>query len=87
MKWTDNPMFDLSPSFMEVQAAKAVFLRKLQQNRQYTRYQPGTQLYMSPETAVACALAEVWRQGRKYQRDQAGAALLELAGITQGATV
>ena len=42
---------------------------------------------MSPETAVACALAEVWRQGRKYQRDQDGAALLELAGITQGATV
>ena len=87
MKWTDNPMFDLSPSFMEVQAAKAVFLRKLQQNRQYTRYQPGTQLYMSPETAVACALADVWRQGRKYPRDQDGAALLELAGITQGATV
>lgn len=76
-------MFDLSPSFVEVQAAKAVFLEKLQENRQHTRYQPGTQLYMSPETVVACALAEVWRQGRKYQRDQDSAALLELAGIRQ----
>lgn len=81
MKWTDNPMFDLSPSFLEVQAAKAVFLKKLQQNQQYTRYQPGTSLYMSPETVVACALAEVWRQGRKYQRDQDSAALMELAGM------
>lgn len=85
MKWTDHPTFDLHPSFAEVQAAKAVFLKKLQQDWQYTRYQPGTQLYMSPETVVACALAEVWRQGRKYQRDHDSDALLELAGIVKGA--
>lgn len=81
MSWANHPMFDLHPSFVEVQAAKAVFMKKLQQNRQYTRYQPGTQQYMSPETVVACALAEVWRQGRKFQRDQDHDALLELAGI------
>mgnify|MGYP006906610270 CR=1 FL=1 len=79
--WADHPMFDLHPSFMEVQAAKAVFMMKLQENRQRTRYQPEAQLYMSPETVVACALAEVWRQGRKYQRDRDNAALRELAGI------
>lgn len=79
--WANHPMFDLSPSFVELQAAKAVFLEKLQQNRQYTRYQPGTQLYMSPETVVACALAEVWQPGRKFQRDHDSAALLELAGM------
>lgn len=76
-----HPMFDLNPSYLEVQAAKAVFLEKLRQNRQYTQYERGTQLYMSPETVVACALAEVWRQGRRYQRDQDRAALCELAGI------
>lgn len=81
MSWANHPMFDLHPSFAEVQAAKAVFIKKLQQNRQYTRYQPGTQQYMSPETVVACALAEVWRQGRKFQRDQDHDALLALAGI------
>ena len=70
---------DLNPSALEVQAAKAVFLREVRENRKYTRYQPGTQPYTSPETVVASALAEVWRQGRKYQRDQDGVALLELA--------
>lgn len=73
-------MFDLNPSFLEVQAAKAVFLKKLRQNQQYTRYRPG-QPYMSPETAVACALAEVWRQGRKFQRDHDSDALCDLAGM------
>lgn len=72
---------------MEVQAEKAVFLEKIQQNRQYTRHQPGTQLYMNPETVVACALAEVWRQCRKYQRDRNGAALLELSRFGKGAAV
>ena len=71
---------NLAPSISEVQAAKAVFLGRVNHYRQFTSIQPGTP-YMSPETAVACALAEVWRQGRKYQRDQDAAALLELAGM------
>lgn len=71
-------MFDLNPSVLEVQAAKAVFLEKFNQNRQYVRHQPGHP-YMSPESVVTCALAEVWRQGRKYQRDQDRVALLKLA--------
>ena len=78
---------DLNPSVLEAQAAKAVFLKSLRQNQMYTRYQPGSQLYMSPETVVACALAEAWRQGRKYQRDQDGAALLELSRLGKGAAV
>lgn len=81
MKLTDHPMFDLHPSFVEVQAAKAVFMKELRKNQPYTRYQLGSNLYMSPETAVACALAEVWRQGRKFQRDHDSDALLKLAGI------
>lgn len=68
-KWTDHPMFDLHPSVLEVQAAKNVFMKEFQKNQRYTRYQQGSVLYMSPETVIVCALAEVWRQGRKYQRD------------------
>ena len=78
---------DLNPSFLEVQAAKAVFLKKLQENRKYTQLQPGGQPYMSPETVVACALAEVWRQGRKHQRDQDSDALLALSGFGREARV
>ena len=82
MKLTDDPMFDLHPSVAEVQAAKAVFKKRLNSFAYDVNH--GT---MRPETAVACALAEVWRQGRKYQRDQDGAVLLELAGImTDSAT-
>lgn len=80
-------MFDLNPSVLEVQAAEAVFIRELQKNRQRTRYQPGDASYMSPETVVACALAEVWRQGRKFQRDHDSDALLELAGFGKGVVV
>ncbi len=83
-KWTDRPMFDLSPSVLEVQAAKAVFINKLTQNREYTRCRPENPLHMSPDTVIACALAEVWRQGKRYQRDGDNAALLELAGICPG---
>lgn len=68
-----------NPSFLEVQAAKAVFVKKLQHYAPCTRLQPGSRVYMSQETAVACALAEVWKQGRKYQQERDGAALLELA--------
>lgn len=72
-KWTDSPMFDLWPSCMEVQAAKAVFLG------QVALYSQDSD--MSPNTIMASALAEVWRQGRRYQRDQNTAALRKLAGM------
>lgn len=85
-KWTDHPMFDLHPSYVEVQAAKAVFLSMLRKYQKFTRLPAGSAGYMSPEVAAACALAEVWRQGRKYQRDQDGAALLELAGLVPATT-
>lgn len=76
MKLTDHPMFDLSPSFVEVQAAKAVFKKRL--STFAADVNRGT---MRPETAVSCALAEVWRQGRKYKRDRDQDALMELAGM------
>lgn len=69
-------MFDLSPSVLEVQAAKKVFTKRL--SIFADEINCGA---MRPETAVACALAEVWRQGRKYQRDQDRAALFELADM------
>lgn len=78
MKRTNNPKSELRPSLLEVQEAKTVFLKKLQKNRRYTWCQPGTQLYMSPKTAVACALMEVWRQSRMFQRNQDLSTLLEL---------
>lgn len=76
MKWTDHPMFDLSPSFLEVQAAKNAFKKRL--SSLVDEVNCGN---MRPETAIDCALAEVWRQGRKYQRDRDHVALCELAGI------
>ena len=82
MSWVNHPMFDLHPSLAEVEAAKAVFKKHLREFADDVNR--GT---MRPETAVDCALAEVWRQGRKYQRDQDHDALLELAGIKQRATV
>ncbi len=74
-KWTDNPMFDLWPSVMEVEAAKKVFLERVAHYSQFDD--------MSRNTLMACALAEVWRQGRRYQRDRDDAALAELAGMGQ----
>jgi len=79
MKVTD--MLDLNPSYLEVQAAKGIFLRRVNHFAPFARQSEGRPGYMSPETAIACALAEVWRQGRMYQRDQDAAALLELAGM------
>lgn len=73
--WTNHPMFDLHPSFLEVEAAKKVFTKRLSVFADEVNCGA-----MRPETAMACALAEVWRQGRKYQRDQDGDALLALAG-------
>ena len=73
-------MFDLHPSFVEVQAAKAVF--KMHLSYFADGINRGT---MRPETAVSCALAEVWRQGKRFQRDQDFDALMELAGIAREA--
>lgn len=64
---------DLNPSFLEVRAAEAVFKKRL--SHFAADVSRGA---MRPETAVACALAEVWRQGRRFQRDQDYAALLAL---------
>ena len=74
-KWTDNPMFDLWPSAMEVEAAKKVFLERVAHYSQCDD--------MSRNTLMVCALAEVWRQGRRYQRGQDAAAVAELAGRGQ----
>lgn len=82
MKWTDRPMFDLSPSVIEVRAAKAAFKKRL--NSFAEDIACGT---MRPEAAVSCALAEVWRQGRRYQRDQDKKALWGLSGSGKGTAV
>lgn len=69
-------MLDLNPSFLEVQAAKAVFKKRLSDFADDVNREA-----MRPETAISCALAEVWRQGRKHQRDQDAAVLVELTGM------
>ena len=63
--------FDRHPSFLEAEAAAGAFLAAV------ARYQ-GTG-YFSQDTIVRCALAEVWRQGRIYERDRDTAALLALS--------
>ena len=73
MNYAVVEMMDLHPSFLEVMAAEAVFKKCL--GAYANDVNLGT---MRPETAVSCALAEVWRQGRKYQRDQDGAALFAM---------
>ena len=62
--------FDSHPSSLEVHAAAAAFLRKV------NSYQ-GCDI--SRESLMYCALAEVWRQGRIYERDHDTAALIELS--------
>ena len=87
MTWTEHPMFDLHPSYVEVQAAKTVFLRWLAAHEDVIALPENDPQHMSRHVAMSCALAEVWRQGRKYQRDQDRAALLELSGFGKGAAI
>lgn len=63
--------FDCHPSVLEVEAAAAAFLMEV------SRYQGADNI--SRDTAIRCALAEVWRQGRIYERDRDIAALLRLS--------
>lgn len=63
--------FDCHPSVPEVQAAAGAFLLKV------SRYQGEDNI--SRDTVIRCALAEVWRQGRLYERDRDTVALLELS--------
>lgn len=74
------PISDLHPSYLEVQAAKAVFIRRLQSYAQALALPEGHPSRMSRRTAISCALAEVWQQGRRYQRDQDTGELVRLAG-------
>lgn len=78
---------DLNPGYIEVRAAKAAFTGRLLECEPYTRLPECSAGYMSPECAVACVLAEVWRQGRKYQRDQDKTVLMGLAGMGKEAMV
>lgn len=78
--------FDLSPGYLEVQAAKAAFMGRLREYEPFTHLPENSAGYMTPQCAVACALAEVWRQGRKYQRDHDNAALVALVDQKGGAT-
>lgn len=83
MSWKDyeaTPEWDLWPSDLEVKAAKAVFLERVRHYAPHIDLPKGDPGRMSRRTLMACALAEVWRQGRRYQRDQDSARLAELAG-------
>jgi len=74
-------MFDLWPSYLEVQAAKAVFLERVRHYALDAELPEGVPGHMSRDCLMANALAEVWRQARRYQRDQDHAALAQLAGM------
>lgn len=63
---------DCHPSFLEVQAAAGAFMAEI------SRYQDADNI--SRDTAIRCALAEVWRQGRIYERDRDSAGLWDLIG-------
>ena len=57
--------FDLSPTVWEVNQAKRVFAETVK------RYENCPD--MAKETIIACAIAEVWRSGRMYQREKEAA--------------
>lgn len=69
-KWTDNPMFDLAPSVLEVNEATRVFLQEAKRHIKYVSLPDSDPLHMSKEVFMSCCLAEVWRAGRKYQREE-----------------
>lgn len=77
-------MLDLNPSFAETRAAKAAFLQWLKAHEAVISLPESDPQHMSRDVAMSCALAEVWRQGRRYQRDQNNAALMALAGLEVG---
>lgn len=66
----DINTFDCHPSVLEVNAAAAAFLLKM------NSYQGSN---IRREDLMYCALAEVWRQGRIYERDRDSSALLALS--------
>lgn len=71
--------YDLWPTFWEVDAAKMAFFKYALAHQEDILSAPGTPGHMTQDTGLTCALAEVWRQGRIYQRDQDAKALAEAA--------
>lgn len=69
--------YDLWPTLWEVEAAKAVFLKYALAHQEDILSAPGTPGHMTKDMGLTHALAEVWRQGRIYQRDQDAKALAE----------
>ena len=50
------------PTMLEVKLAQEYFMKSISEN--YNSVNDGS---MSVETAISCALAEVWTEGKKYQ--------------------
>ena len=69
-KWTDRPMFDLTTSVLEVNEAARVFLQEADRLKRYTSLPDTDPLHISKECFIRSCLSEVWRAGRKYQRNE-----------------
>ncbi len=62
--------FDLWPSVLEVKQATDIFLCYVNQRAELTGLSPQDPAYMSNDTLMRCAIAEVWRLGKIYQRNK-----------------
>ena len=66
-----NARYDLWPTMGEVARAKQVFTDEIRRYEDAPALPQDNQACMQSKSAITCALAEVWRQGRIYQRDWA----------------
>ena len=64
-----NARYDLWPTMGEVARAKQVFTDEIGRYEEARDLPQDNRACMQNKTAITCALAEVWRQGRIYQRD------------------
>ena len=80
MKRFPDVIDETYPSVLEVNAASAIFLESLASYTERVTLPERNPFHMTRKTAIMCALADVWQQGRRYQRDQNA---VELAAIVR----
>ena len=61
-KWTDRPMFDLTPSVLEVNEAARVFLQEADRLKRYTSLRIPTHSILAKSTLYAAALPKYGEQ-------------------------
>ena len=60
------------PTVFEVSEAERIFMEYVQKRVEDVRTPLQDPGHMQPQTLIRCALAEVWRHGRKWQKNHVG---------------